>query len=84
MLGVNRRPVEVTVDLYPGAACARARAIAFISPDWQCISNGLPPSDRRAVLCVHFLTTNGSFGRYCCVYFYCFAQVPATPQRRRA
>ena len=51
MLIAMRRPMEVTVDLYPGAASAQARAIAFVSPHWQCIADGLPPSDRCELYC---------------------------------
>ena len=44
-----RRPMEVTVDLYSDAGPGQVRAVAFVSPDWQCIADGLPPSSRSAL-----------------------------------
>ncbi len=43
---VLRRPLEVVVELYSDAAPSQITAVAFVSPDWHCIEDGLPPSSR--------------------------------------
>jgi len=48
ILAVPRRPMEVVVELYSDAAPSQVTAVAFVSPDWHCIKDGLPPSSRHA------------------------------------
>ena len=50
LAATSHRPLEVDVNLYPDAACSQITAVAFVSPDWQCIAGGLPPITRCALL----------------------------------